>query len=79
MTGTGKQGSSSAYPYRRAKLTHEVKIVTRGLPSGTGGEKEKGSLSEKTRAFKSEVASSKEPDLAAEFSGVLQCAGQASG
>lgn len=34
VTVTGMQESPSAYPYRRFRLTHEVKVVTRGLPSG---------------------------------------------
>lgn len=42
VTGTGMQVSSSAYPYRRFKLTHEVKIVTRGLPSGHRRRERKG-------------------------------------
>lgn len=57
VTGTGMQVSTSAYPYRRFKLTHDGKVVSRGLPSELRGrEKKRAHRQGKTRIFQSEEA-----------------------
>lgn len=52
------QVSTHAYPDTRFKLTHKMKIVARGLPSGHRGRERMGFIvRKKKRALKSEKAS----------------------